>query len=163
MVNYQNCIIYKITCNDTTIKDCYVGSTCNFARRKCGHKTRCNNINDNGYNLKVYQFIRDNGGWTNWTMTPIKKFPCSDKMSKLIEERKIMEELGATLNSDVPSRSQKEYRLKNKEAINEYQKEYQEKIKKKFNCPCGGKYTYHNKSIHLKTKKHQNYLSTKKI
>jgi hypothetical protein len=28
-------------------------------------------------------------------------------------------------------------------------------------CPCGGKYTINNKSRHLKTEKHQNYLTIK--
>ena len=62
MPNYEKCVMYKIICNDTTIKDIYVGSTCNFTRRKCGHKSDCNNANTSRYNLKVYQFIRTNGG-----------------------------------------------------------------------------------------------------
>jgi hypothetical protein len=60
----------------------------------------------------------------------------------------------------------KEYREKNKERTKEYDKEYREQNKdkinerqnKKFDCDCGGKYTYAHKSQHLKSKKHQNYL-----
>ena len=52
----------------------------------------------------------------------------------------------------------------NKEHIKEKKKEYRaenkEKISKKFNCPCGGKYTHNQKSRHLKTKQHQNWLKT---
>jgi len=58
----------------------------------------------------------------------------------------------------------KEYQTENKEKIKEYQTEYREanrdKILKKFNCPCGGKYTHSHKSHHLKTKQHQNWLCT---
>ena len=30
----------------------------------------------------------------------------------------------------------------------------------KYNCDCGGKYTYGNKIIHSKTKKHLKYLES---
>ena len=44
----------------------------------------------------------------------------------------------------------------------EYQKEYREKNKERFNekinCECGGRYTHGNKSIHLKTKIHTEWL-----
>ena len=42
--------------------------------------------------------------------------------------------------------------------MNENYKENKEKINKKFNCTCGGKYTYVNKTKHFKTKKHLKYL-----
>jgi hypothetical protein len=60
----------------------------------------------------------------------------------------------------------KEYREENKEAIVEYHKKRyeknKEKLNQKFNCECGGKYTHANKSKHLKSKKHQEYLQVKK-
>ena len=56
---------------------------------------------------------------------------------------------------------------KNKKKILEncdkYREENKEKILEKFECQCGGKYTYKNKSRHLKTPKHQSYLSSKVI
>jgi len=52
----------------------------------------------------------------------------------------------------------------NKEQIKEKAADYyqanKEKIAKKFDCPCGGKYTHINKPRHLKTKRHQNWLKT---
>jgi len=55
-----------------------------------------------------------------------------------------------------------EYNQINKEHIKEYNREYREINddcrKKKFTCPCGGKYTCSNKSFHIKTKMHQKYL-----
>ena len=41
-------------------------------------------------------------------------------------------------------------------------KENKEEVNKKFNCPCGGKYTKTNKAIHFKTKKHLKYLEDNK-
>ena len=56
----------------------------------------------------------------------------------------------------------KEYKENNKEKIKEYKKEYREnnkeKINEKHNCPCGGRYTHQNKTIHFKTQKHKKYL-----
>jgi|688.fasta_scaffold493325_1 hypothetical protein len=44
----------------------------------------------------------------------------------------------------------------------EYRETHKEKIKEKFICQCGGKYTHQNKTIHLKSKKHNTYLDYKK-
>jgi len=58
----------------------------------------------------------------------------------------------------------KEYRENNKEQIKERMKEYyknnKEKIKQKITCVCGSVINYGEKSQHIKTKKHQNYIST---
>ena len=62
----------------------------------------------------------------------------------------------------------KEYRLNNKEIISEQKKEYRfnnkeiisEQRKIKDICDCGGKYRKCDKSRHLKTLLHQNYLKT---
>ena len=54
-------IIYTIECNDKQITDVYVGMTKNFTARCIAHKTRCNNINDARYHIKLYKFIRKMG------------------------------------------------------------------------------------------------------
>ena len=137
MVNYQNGMIYKLCCNDLNITDIYIGSTVNFKERKRCHKKACNNINNRCYNLKLYKFIRDNGGWNNWDMVLVAKTPCNSKLELLQFERKYYEELNATLNNNYPGRTPKEYHKDNKEIIKIKRKEYQEankeylKIKKK--------------------------------
>jgi len=129
MPDYCNCLIYKLCCKDLNIKEIYIGSTCNFARRKCRHKSCCNNKNGN-YNFKVYQFIRDNGGWDNWDMILVEEFSCENKMQKLQRERYWYEELKADLNRDCPGRGLKEYRQyyeqTHKEEKREYCKQYRE-------------------------------------
>jgi len=218
-INYSKNLIYKLVCKDLNITDCYVGHTTNFKQRKKSHKSSCNNQNRKQYNFNVYKFIRENGGWNNWNMIEIKKYPCNDKREAEAEERRYYEQLNSNLNSQAPFRTEDEkkeqrkeqskkyneenkdkkkeqnnnYREKNKEKIKEQSKKYNEenkdkikeqnknykeknkdkikeqnknykennkdKIKKKINCECGGKYTHANISIHLKTKKHQNYLN----
>jgi len=137
--------IYKIVCNDENVKDVYVGSTKDFARRCMDHKY---NTNGRYFNLKVYQFIRANGGWDNWSMKPIKVFNCNTKKERLLEERRYVEKLNSTLNSSIPGRTHKEsdkewwdnnkqyikqYREKNKDKIKEYQQSYKIKNKDKIN------------------------------
>ena len=61
---------------------------------------------------------------------------------------------------------QAQYHINNKEKIDERRAQYyqynKEKIAEKsavkFDCPCGGRYTHSNKSIHKLCKKHKTYL-----
>ena len=124
MPNYQNAMIYKLVCNDLNISDIYIGSTVSFRRRKYQHKQCCNNINNKRHNLKVYKFIRDNSGWDNWSMVLVANTPCNSKLELAKHERKYYEELNATLNSDYPGRTQKEWVENNKEHVKIKAKEY---------------------------------------
>ena len=64
-IDYSNTIIYKITCNDVNINDVYVGHTINFVQRKHAHKQNCINEKSPNYKCKLYEAIRNNGGWSN--------------------------------------------------------------------------------------------------
>jgi len=156
--DYSKGIIYKLCCNDLTVKEIYVGSTTNFKERKTKHKHSCTNLKRKAYNLKVYQYIRSNGGWDNWDMILVENYNATDKHHLGARERYWLEELKATLNGQVPSRSDKEYRQENRNKLNEIAKKYYEdnktKQKEKFSCECGGKYTYIHKAHHLKTQRH---------
>ena len=152
---------YKIVCKDENIKDLYVGKTTDLKKRWYCHKSNCNNKNDRKYNLKLYQFIRENGNINNWNIIEIEKGEYDDKDSA-IRERYWIEELNANLNSEIPSRTRKEkckeYRDNHKEYYKEYLKEYRDKNRESILCECGGKYQLFTKLIHLKTKLHQDYL-----
>jgi len=125
-IDYSNTIIYKLCCNDTEITDIYVGHTTDFTKRKYIHKYRCNNEKDKKYNYYVYKYIRDNGGWINWSMIEIEKICCIDSNDALKNERKYIELLGAKLNKNLPTRTKTEWTETNKEHINEYKKQYRE-------------------------------------
>jgi hypothetical protein len=205
--DYSRTIIYKIVKNDDFENaNVYVGSTTEFVKRKYGHKSNCNNENNEKYNRKVYQTIRENGGWENWNMIEIEKYPCNDKREAETREEYWRCELKAKLNSqrafitteqlkqhkkeyrkeyciensdkikqfqkeyhienaDKIKEKKKEYRTENAEKIKQFQKQYRtenaEKIYQKYDCECGGKYTHQGKSIHFKTKNHQNYINNK--
>ena len=69
--------------------------------------------------------------------------------------------------NDTHKEQRKEYKQIHKEKIKEQHREYRELhkeelnkyYKKKFICECGGKYTNSHKSTHMKSKKHQTYIS----
>jgi hypothetical protein len=111
------------------ITDVYIGSTTDFTRRKYGHKSDCNNEKLKRYNYNVYQFIRNNGGWINWKMVEIEKYPCNNGNESCARERYWVEQLHATLNSNVPNRSKEEYYEQNKEQKREYYQQYNEQNK----------------------------------
>lgn len=98
-IDYSNTIIYKIYCIDNTISHVYVGHTTNFIKRKYQHKNCSNNLNNK---LKIYEIIRQNGGWNNWDMVEIAKYNCKNKTEARIKEQYHFEELKATLNSCPP-------------------------------------------------------------
>lgn len=76
--DYSTTIIYKITCNDSNITDKYVGHTTDFVRRRKEHKTNVCKENSPDSHLKLYKFIRDNGGWDNWKMEIVAHYDCKD-------------------------------------------------------------------------------------
>ena len=94
----MNCVIYKISCKDVNIEDCYIGSTCDVRQRMLGHKSDCNNQNNKRYNFMVYKFIRANGGWNNWVMVQIEPFSCNSKKELETRERYWIELLKGKLN-----------------------------------------------------------------
>jgi hypothetical protein len=129
-INYNNTIFYRIVCKDLNVKDCYVGSTTNFTKRKQQHKENCLEKSKK-YNYRVYQFIINNGGWDNWSMIMIEKISCENHQDVLKLERKFLEDFNATLNMNIPSRTSKEYNEENKEKMKEYHKSYTDKNKDK--------------------------------
>jgi hypothetical protein len=101
-IDYSNTIIYKITCKDPNTKDVYVGHTTNFVQRKHAHKQGCTNAKSSNYNCKLYEVIRNNGGWTNWKMEIINFFDCKDHYEARKKEQEYFNLLNATLNSIEP-------------------------------------------------------------
>jgi hypothetical protein len=101
-IDYSNTIIYKITCKDTNIKDIYVGHTTNFVQRKHAHKQSSNNGKSANYTCKLYDVIRNNGGWENWKMEIINFFQCHDHYEARQKEQEYFISLHATLNSIEP-------------------------------------------------------------
>jgi hypothetical protein len=132
--DYSATIIYKLCCKDPEIDDIYIGHTTNFIQRKNRHKTASGNINYNSY---VYMFIRDHGGWDNWSMIQIEQHNCNNKREAEAIEHEWIEKLNPTLNTNKPYAKCKEepqiYKQKwyenNKETILEKNKQNYEENK----------------------------------
>ena len=165
-IDYTNAVIYKLTCKNPEITDIYVGSTTQFTKRKNQHKSACNNKNNKRHHLNVYQFIRGNGSWINWQMVEIEKYRATDKLDLERRERYWLEQLHATLNSYVPTRTQKQYYEDNRERFIKYRKEYNEKHKDKISKQTKEYREKHKDKISKQTKeyreKHKDQLAKQK-
>ena len=76
-LDFHNNIIYKIVHKNERIKLCYVGRTNDFNKRQGAHKRGCCTSDRNGH-LKVYQTIREYGGFENFTMVALEIEDCID-------------------------------------------------------------------------------------
>ena len=150
-IDYSKTIMYKLVCNDLKIKECYVGHTTEMTKRKNNHKSSCNNEKDNSYNQKKYIYMRDNGGWDNWSMVMIEEYSCKNKQEAVKRERELYEDLEAKLNTirpyvneveikeqisnnakkwnDTHKEYKKEYYENNKEQRKEHYEKHKEEIK----------------------------------
>jgi hypothetical protein len=177
--DYSKTIIYKLVHkNDFNNENIYVGSTTDFARRKYFHSWNCCNEKSRCSHFKVYQIINANGGWSEWNMIQLQKYPCSDKREAEAQEEFWRSLLNAGLNTNRPFTTleekieqKKNYYIENRAEKLEQQKNYyienraeiSEKKNEKSECGCGGKFTKANKQQHLNTKKHIAYINGNKI
>ena len=82
MNKYNNSCVYKIECNDKTVKGVYIGSTTNYTMRQYQHKSK-----SKSGTTTLYKCIQDNGGWVNWTMS--KQEICNvDNIQQLLTREK---------------------------------------------------------------------------
>jgi hypothetical protein len=166
-IDYSKTVIYKIVCNDLRITDCYVGRTTDHIRRKHNHKCSCNNEKGKYYDLKVYATIRKNGGWNNWSMIEIEKYPCKDANEATAKEREWFERLNSSLNMIYPQRCKEEYKVEHREHSNQRDREYYVKNKIDINqrksqlviCECGCSISKYNFAKHRRTQKHIDFIS----
>ena len=176
-VNYDNTHFYKIVCKDINISDCYIGHTTDFTKRKSKHKGICNTPQNRNYNMPVYQFIRDNGGFDNFDMVLISTERCENSLEARKREREYVEQLGATLNKYRPFitdeeavdlkkqcyenkkehylQKKKEYYEDNKEKLLQDQKERRETHKEQIQEYK--KQHYQDNKEYIKEKSKQNY------
>ena len=171
VMDYSKCVIYKIVCKDETINHLYVGHTINFTQRMHSHKRCCIYNSQNAYNLKLYQFIREHGGWENWRCVIIEEYPCDNKTQACIREEQLRVELQAQLNSKasyVENQYQRQLELHPNYFKEKYQKEKQMKQaynkqqhKIEYVCECGWIGNQLSKYCHFKRKSHLDWLDQK--
>ena len=173
------CYFYKIATKDSNNQNCYVGLTTNFNNRLVDHKKCAKAVNTKSHNThyKVYDFIRNNGGWDSFTMSVLESKAFDTEHEARVLERHYVETLNATLNGNTPSRTQKEYiedtrehrrsyllewRKKNLELKKKLDRDYyvrnKEHILCKYTCACGAIIANNSRLRHNTTQKHQTYL-----
>ena len=176
MPDYSKGYIYKIVCKDSSIREMYIGSSTD-SYRKCKHKSACNKETDVHYNLKIYKFIRAHGGWDNWKLVELYKYPCNYKSELEEEERRVWIQYSCyyeMLNDRQPYQSQqekREYRRKkckerydaNIERERESARERAEANKEKNltpeKCDCGLMIAHGNMPKHKGTEKHKKRMA----
>ena len=151
MTDYSNSVIYMIYCKDNNITPRYIGSSSNLKNRKLDHKKMCNSSSNKYYNLYVYRFIRENGGWDNWEFRVLEEYPCDTKDQLREREDFYMIQFNNLLNSIRAKRNKKEWRNDNYKKIKAQKSQI-------FMCVCGVNYTHSHKKRHERTKKHQDYI-----
>jgi hypothetical protein len=166
-INYATTPIsfYKFVCEDENVVSNYVGHTANFTRRKSEHKKDCNNEKSKNHHLKVYQTIRENGGWNNWRMIEIESQLCESKKHAVRLEQELIDQYKAELNMIKAFREEtiqeykKKYYAENKNKILEKNKEYY--LKNKEEVIEKQKQYVLNNIEKVQEKKHQHYLDNK--
>ena len=159
-------IIYLIkhkTCDD---KKVYVGSTNNLKKRINIHRHDCNNEKRKNYNYKLYQYLRENGGFNQYEFIILECYVCNFKHELLCKEDDYIKMYPNNLNQLRAYLTRQEYKKKNieqkkiyyeehKKLINEYQKKWREQHKNKI-FEYAKKYREeYKKEIYEKNKKYR--------
>jgi len=97
-IKYENTIIYKIICLIPDINNIYVGITTDIIRRKYYHKVKSMDPKNNKY--KLYHFINQHGGFNNFDIIEIRKYPCMNNNEAKAQQYKYIKLLNADLNSN---------------------------------------------------------------
>ena len=88
---------YKIAIKDT--KYCYIGSTTNLNRRLNSHKNSCHNYLQPNYHFKLYEVIREHGGWQNVEYSVVGLHEVETRCDAMVQEQKYIVQHKANLNS----------------------------------------------------------------
>ena len=71
--------VYELKSKNKSITKTYIGSCWDMKERLIKHKHSFHNINSHNYNVSLYNYIRENGGWTSFEMCEIDSGECEDK------------------------------------------------------------------------------------
>ena len=144
--DYSKTEIYKIIHCDPDKDFCYVGHTTNFTERKKCHKISLKYESSSNSKHILYQMIRENGGWDNFKMVFIEKWPCENLREAQGREQHWIDTLKPNMN------------MRNSQTDeNMYQKE---RRKEHFTCDCGMTGLYKHKARHFRSQKHIDWLAT---
>lgn len=163
------------TSTDTII---YVGS--------CIRKYLSQRIGDhrkpsNTCNTPFYSYVKDNGGWENFSFEQLEEYENPVRNDLLYRERYFIETLDPLCNRIRPvitkqecnerkRQTNKQWRQNNPEKVADqilrkktkewYQEIVSKRCRTQIECECGGKYTLQNKTNHFNSKIHTVWVNT---
>ena len=155
---FENSKIYKIVDNTTGL--IYVGSTTQELHKRIAiHKSHYKAYLAGTYNyVTSFEIIKNN----DFDIHLIRAYDFEDKIDLLAKEKYWIKRL-VCVNKNIPGRTVAEYYQDNKDDLNARHNLYNHQNKAKLNavcvCQCGINYTYHHKSDHEKTKKHEKLMA----
>ena len=146
--------IYKLI--DNSSDKVYIGSTCGsleerLSKHKCGYKRFLKGLYNN---TRSFDIIKNN----DYKIELIENCQIKTKQ-ELLERERYYIETNDCLNKNIPGRTEKEYKKAYYEANKEANRD---KVNEKFDCECGGNFTYSHKQQHIKTIIHQIFLQSLK-
>ena len=103
----QRCHFYKLYSKDPEIKDKYIGCTKRLLRHLTKHYYVCHSSATPQRNAYVYRFIREHGGWNDWTYEILETATLTTMEQRKLK-RHCIETLKATLNTYLPTRTDRE-------------------------------------------------------
>ena len=150
--------VYCLVCKDTDVQEVYVGSCQDLNIRIKHHRTDCNNKNSPKYYRKVYQFIRENGGFDNFKFIWLELFKTDDTIFLKQLEQHYMDTFPRELllNSLRAYTTEEEKREQFRQGSKKYYKENKDELNKKRKvkvpCPkCSKSISKRHIARHLKT------------
>ncbi|KAF1780187.1 GIY-YIG domain [Phytophthora cactorum] len=143
---------------------CYIGSTFNLLKHRWnGHKSQFKHW-DEGKTTKgcsIYPYFKEHG-IDQFKMVLIKEYEVADRAQLLAYEQLWMNRFRRTCVNQkqtfwlLMQQSRKETMKKYETESRVRPENYKEKMKQKFNCDCGGKFTHQSRARYLKLAKHLN-------
>jgi len=98
-INYMKYFIYCIKHQSIDDNILYIGSTNNFSQRKHKHKKNTTNKRGKLYWLKLYLFIRENGGINNFIFEILENGEIENKLEIRKIEQNFIDKYNPNLNS----------------------------------------------------------------
>jgi hypothetical protein len=172
--NYANSKIYTIRSHQTQLF--YIGSTRDELRKRLhSHKKCYDRWTKGGYHyVSSFDIIK----YDDHYIELLENYPCENKNELTRREGQLIREnMVNVVNKNIAGRTNQEIQIEKKDIYNTSKKNWRENNKAKIKahyaeikeelkqlnsvihiCECGGKYTRQNKTRHLNTEKHLDYL-----
>jgi len=96
-INYAEMIFYKICCSSTNITKVFIGHTTNVNQRKHILKKQ---TQSETYCSDMIEFIKNSGGWENWSLQILEKYECKTHIDIVLREIHHTDALNQKINLD---------------------------------------------------------------